>query len=75
MAPKKIQVNALAAATVATEGTEPYFVSELKELFVRETTPGRMGLPEDITKVAVFLASDDSAWLTGDRILASGGLK
>jgi len=75
LAPKKIRVNALAPGTVATEGTEPYFGSELKELFVRETPLGRMGLPEDIAKVAVFLASDDSAWLTGDRILASGGLK
>jgi 3-oxoacyl-[acyl-carrier protein] reductase len=36
---------------------------------------GRIGQPEDIAKVAVFLASDDSAWLTGERIAASGGFR
>jgi 3-oxoacyl-[acyl-carrier protein] reductase len=37
------------------------------------TPPGRFGQPEDIARVAVFLASDDSSWLTGERITASGG--
>ena len=37
------------------------------------TPLGRFGQPDDIAKVAVFLASDDSAWLTGERISASGG--
>jgi len=37
------------------------------------TPLGRFGQPEDIARVAVFLASDDSAWLTGERITASGG--
>jgi len=36
---------------------------------------GRMGQPDDIARVALFLASDDSAWLTGERITASGGLR
>ncbi len=39
------------------------------------TPMGRMGTPEDIAKVVTFLASDDSAWLTGEIILASGGLR
>lgn len=34
---------------------------------------GRVGKPDDIARVAVFLASDDSAWVTGERITASGG--
>ena len=34
---------------------------------------GRMGQPDDIARVAVFLASDQSSWLTGERISASGG--
>jgi 3-oxoacyl-[acyl-carrier protein] reductase len=34
---------------------------------------GRPGLPEDIARVALFLASEDSAWVTGERITASGG--
>ena len=36
---------------------------------------GRIGRPEDIAPVVVFLASDDAAWLTGERISASGGLR
>jgi 3-oxoacyl-[acyl-carrier protein] reductase len=36
---------------------------------------GRIGTPEDIAKVVVFLASDDAGWLTGEIILASGGLR
>ena len=42
---------------------------------VRRTPLARMGQPDDIAKVAVFLASDDSAWVTGERITASGGLR
>ena len=41
---------------------------------IARTPLGRLGRPDDIAKVAVFLASDDSAWLTGERITASGGL-
>ena len=40
---------------------------------VAETPLGRLGQPEDIARVAVFLASDNSGWLTGERITASGG--
>ena len=36
---------------------------------------GRFGEPEDIARVAVFLASDQSRWLTGERITASGGFR
>ena len=39
------------------------------------TPLGRIGQPDDIASVAVFLASDDSAWLTGERLTASGGLR
>jgi 3-oxoacyl-[acyl-carrier protein] reductase len=41
---------------------------------VGRTPLGRLGQPEDIARVAVFLASDDARWLTGERISASGGL-
>jgi 3-oxoacyl-[acyl-carrier protein] reductase len=40
---------------------------------VRRTSLGRIGQPDDIAKVAVFLASDDAAWVTGERLTASGG--
>ena len=42
---------------------------------IAETPLGRIGQPDDIAQVAVFLASDQSAWLTGQRIAASGGLR
>ena len=42
---------------------------------IAKTPLGRFGQPEDIAQVAVFLASDHSAWLTGERITASGGLR
>jgi len=42
---------------------------------IGSTPMGRMGQPDDIARVALFLASDDSAWLTGERITASGGLR
>ena len=39
------------------------------------TPLGRFGQPDDIARIAVFLASDDSAWLTGERLTASGGYR
>jgi 3-oxoacyl-[acyl-carrier protein] reductase len=42
---------------------------------VGQTPLGRLGQPDDIASVAVFLASDDARWLTGESIIASGGLR
>jgi 3-oxoacyl-[acyl-carrier protein] reductase len=41
---------------------------------IAQTPLGRAGHPEDIAKIAVFLASDDANWITGDVIVASGGM-
>ena len=49
--------------------------SDLEKQMVADTPLGRLGQPDDIAKVAVFLASDDSGWLTGERLQASGGLR
>ncbi len=40
---------------------------------IRRTPLGRIGQPDDIAKVAVFLASDDAGWITGERLTAAGG--
>ncbi len=40
---------------------------------VATTSLGRLRLPDDIAKVAVLLASEDSAWLTAERVVAAGG--
>jgi 3-oxoacyl-[acyl-carrier protein] reductase len=75
LAPRKIRVNSIAPGAVDTEGTHQFQHSDTGDTFVNATPLGRLGLPRDIAKVAVFLASDDSEWLTGDRIFATGGLK
>jgi 3-oxoacyl-[acyl-carrier protein] reductase len=72
---RKIRVNAIAPGGTASEGLANSGVlgSDFEKQIVGMTPLGRLGQPEDIAKVAVFLASDDSAWLTGERISASGG--
>ncbi len=77
LGPKKIRVNAIAPGVTVTEGYEA--LGELAKNFesyaLAQTPLGRVAQPEDIAKVAVFLASDQSAWITGERIAASGGLR
>lgn len=75
LGPRKIRVNSLNPGGVETEGTHTAGVigSEFEKDIVRRTSLGRIGQPDDIAKVAVFLASDDSAWITGERISVSGG--
>lgn len=77
LGPRKIRVNAIAPGGVETEGTHRIGVigSDFEKQIVAETPLGRFGQPEDIARVAVFLASDDSGWLTGERITASGGYR
>jgi 3-oxoacyl-[acyl-carrier protein] reductase len=77
LGPKKIRVNALNPGFVVTEGTHSGGLagSEFEAGAVAQTPLGRVGRPDDIASAAVFLASDDSAWLTGDRIAVSGGLR
>jgi 3-oxoacyl-[acyl-carrier protein] reductase len=70
LAPKKIRVNSLNPGLVETEGTHSTGVMGL----VSQTPLGRAGQPNDIAAVAIFLASEDSAWLTGEIVVASGGL-
>ena len=48
--------------------------SDFQKNMIAQTPLGRFGQPDDIARVAVFLASDDSAWVTGERITVSGGL-
>ena len=49
--------------------------SEMATAVVAQTPLGRLGQPEDIARVAVFLASDDAGWITGETLVASGGLR
>ncbi|MGP1718054.1 MAG: glucose 1-dehydrogenase [Methylophilus sp.] len=77
LGPRKIRVNALNPGLVETEGTHTAGVigSEAETGYVAQTPLGRSGQPNDIASIAAFLASDDSYWLTGEQLLAGGGLR
>ena len=77
LAAKKIRVNTIAPGGVETEGTHAAGVigSDLEKQMIASTPLGRLGQPNDIAQVALFLASEDSGWLTGERITAAGGYR
>jgi 3-oxoacyl-[acyl-carrier protein] reductase len=77
LGPKKIRVNTINPGMVETEGTHSAGVhgTDFEKALVAQTPLGRVGQPGDIASIAVFLASDDSGWLTGEQILAGGGLR
>jgi len=77
LAPRKIRVNTIAPGGVETEGTHSAGIigSDMETQMIAGTPLGRMGQPDDVADVAVFLASDASRWITGDRIRVAGGFR
>jgi len=77
LAPRKIRVNSINPGGVETEGTHAVGMigGDFEKFIVAQTPLGRIGQPTDIAPVAVFLASADSGWLTGEILLVSGGLR
>jgi len=77
LGPRKIRVNSINPGVVETEGTHTGGIigSDFEKNLSAQTPLGRSGQVGDIAPIAVFLASDDSAWLTGEHLLATGGLR
>jgi 3-oxoacyl-[acyl-carrier protein] reductase len=77
LGPKKIRVNSVNPGVIQTEGTVTAGVigSEFETWAVNNTPLGRIGQPDDIADIVVFLASDASRWLTGEQLLATGGMR
>ena len=75
LGPRKIRVNAINPGMVETEGIHAAGIAEsdMRKQVEAQTPLGRIGQPEDIAKAAVFFASQDSAWITGETLTVSGG--
>lgn len=73
---KNIRINSLLPGVVETEGSQSagFIGSDAEVKLVANTPLGRTGQPADISKVALFLASDESAWITGEKISVTGGI-
>lgn len=76
LGPKGIRVNALNPGLTITEGTHTGGIagSDMEKNAIKNTPLGRAGQPDDIAKAAVFLASDDSGWVTGELLRVGGGI-
>lgn len=76
LAPRKIRVNQVNPGSIRTEGAQKGGLSEEVENGLVSSIPlGRIGFPEDIANLTVFLASDEAKWITGEIIMVSGGAR
>jgi len=73
---RNIRINSILPGSVETEGTHRTGVmgSDFEQVLIANTPLGRIGQPDDIAKVVTFMASDDAAWITGEKIAVSGGI-
>src|SRR6476619_2609802 len=77
LGPRKIRVNSVNPGMVITEGAVAggYTEGDMRKMFESQTPLGRVGQTDDIAPAAVFFASDDSKWITGETLLIAGGLR
>ena len=77
LGPRKIRVNAVNPGMVVTEGAQAggFIEGEFRKQIEKQTPLGRIGQPEDIATAAVFFASADSAWISGETLVVAGGLR
>jgi 3-oxoacyl-[acyl-carrier protein] reductase len=77
LGPRKIRVNAINPGMVETEGVHSAGIaaSDFRKQVEAQTPLGRIGQPQDIAPAAVYLASADAAWLTGETLYITGGFR
>ncbi|HWX53211.1 MAG TPA: glucose 1-dehydrogenase [Verrucomicrobiae bacterium] len=77
LGPRNIRVNAINPGMVETEGVIAggFSTGEFRKQLEAQTPLGRIGQPEDVAPAAVFFASSDAAWITGETLLVAGGLR
>jgi 3-oxoacyl-[acyl-carrier protein] reductase len=77
LGPRKVRVNSINPGMVETEGLHAAGIAEgdFRRQTEQQTPLGRIGQPQDIAPVAVFLASSDSGWITGESFYISGGVR
>jgi len=77
LGPRKIRVNAINPGMVETEGVRAagFIESDFQKSFESQSALGRIGQPDDIAPGAVFLASSDAGWITGETLLIAGGYR
>jgi len=77
LGPKKIRVNSINPGMVETEGLHAGGIAEsdFRKMVESQTPLGRIAKPEDISRAAVFFASDDAGWVTGQLLIVAGGAR
>ncbi len=77
LGPKKIRVNSLNPGMVETEGLRStgFAEGDFRNMIEAQTPLGRIAQPEDIARAAVFFASDDAGWVTGQTLILAGGMR
>ena len=77
LGPRKIRVNSINPGMIITEGAVAggYTEGDMRKTFESLTPLGRIGQTEDVAPAAVFFASDESKWITGETLLIAGGLR
>lgn len=76
LAPKQIRVNCVAPGVIRTKFAKALYESETAyDILMSQVPMGRLGEPADIAGLAAFLSSNDAAYITGETIIASGGMQ
>jgi 3-oxoacyl-[acyl-carrier protein] reductase len=77
LGPRKIRVNSINPGMIETEGVHAagFIESDFRRMVEAQTPLGRIGQPDDVATAAVFLASSDSAWITGETLVTAGGYR